>query len=91
MSKSLWKECSGGEKKLKIQRKARFAEGEVWEPDHRTEFSKEQPLLHPQTGGKQGPESPHDLPTTQPGPRSPVFFFLCRFFSLAQIRMFKGQ
>lgn len=33
-------------------------------PSHRTDFSKEQPLLHPQTGGKQDPESPHDLPTS---------------------------
>lgn len=36
----------------------------VWEADHRTGFSKDQPLLHPQTAGKQDPESPFDLPTS---------------------------
>lgn len=91
--KCLWKERSGGEKKLKIQEKARFTEGKVWEPDHRTEFSKEQPLLHPQTGGEQEPESPHDLPTspTRTQVSSALFFPMQFFFSLAQIRMFKGQ
>lgn len=69
MSKSLWKECSGGEKKLKIQRKARFAEGEVWEPDHRLEENKAQ-------------RAHMTYPPAQPGPRSPVFFFLCSFFFL---------
>ena len=77
-------------KKLKIQRKARFPEGEVWVPDHRAGLSKEQPLLDSQTVGKQDPESPHDLPTSPTRTQVSSVSLLCSYFSLAQIRMFKG-
>lgn len=71
---------AGGEKKLKIQGKARFPEGKVWEPDHRTGFSKEQPLLHLQAGGKQDPESPHDLPTSPTRTQVSSVLFPMQFF-----------